>query len=248
LSRLSFEELSQIQVTIATKRPESLNDTPAAVYVLTGDELCRSGATTLPDALRCVPGLDVAMVNSSQWAVSSRGFNGQYANQLLVMMDGRSIYNPSFGGVIWDAQDTIFEDVDRIEVVRGPGGALWGANAVNGVINILTKPADETQGLLVKAGGGSFNEAISAARYGFKLSDNTSGRVYAKYDLFGETPLSTGGYTPDDWWRVQSGFRLDSKPDEANTFTLQGDMHRVDQGAIYMFPNFTPPDYTTMRD
>ena len=152
LANLSFEQLSQIQVTTAAKRPEPLADTPAAVYVLTGDEIHRLGVTTLPEALRYVPGIDVGMIDASHWAVAARGFNGQFANQLLVMMDGRSIYNPSFGGVFWNAQDYLLEDLDRIEVVRGPGGALWGANAVNGVINIITKPAQDTQGTLVTVG------------------------------------------------------------------------------------------------
>ncbi len=132
LANLSFEQLSQIQIITASKRPESAADTAAAVYVLTGEEIHRVGATSLPEALRYVPGVEVAMIDSSRWAVSARGFNGQFANQLLVMMDGRSIYNPSFGGVFWVGQDYLLDDIDRIEVVRGPGGTLWGANAVNG--------------------------------------------------------------------------------------------------------------------
>lgn len=244
-ANLSFEQLSRIEITTASKRAEALAETPAAVHVLTGEEIRRLGATTLPDALRYVPGVDVAMINSSQWAVAARGFNGQYANQLLVMMDGRSIYNPAFGGVIWGAQDTFFEDIDRIEIVRGPGGALWGANAVNGVINILTKSAKETQGTVVAAGGGSFYEALAAVRHGFKISENTFGRVYAKYDQFGEAPLATGGDTPDAWNRLQGGFRMDSLPGDASTFTLQGDVHRVDQRFNYPFPSFTPPYSST---
>lgn len=244
-SSLSFEQLSQIQIVTASKRPEILAETPAAVSVLTGEQIHRLGVTTLPDALRHVPGMDVSMVNSSQWGVSARGFNGQYANQLLVMMDGRSIYNTSFGAVFWSGQDTFFEDIDRIEVVRGPGGSLWGANAVNGVINILTKSAKDTQGTVFTGGGGGFNELISAVRHGFQVSENTFARVYAKYDRFGQAPLASGGDTPDDWDRLQGGFRLDSTPDDATTFTLQSDAHRVEEGATYFFPSFDPPDYVS---
>lgn len=242
---LSLEQLSQIQIVTASKRPETLANTPSAVYVLSGGDIDRLGVTTLPDALRYIPGMDVAMINSSQWSVSARGFNGQYANQLLVMMDGRSIYNPSFGGVIWGAQDTFFEDIDRIEIVRGPGGALWGANAVNGVINIITKSAQDTQGTIFSAGGGTFQEAMTAARHGFKLSEKTFARVYVKYDRFGESPLASGGDTPDAWHRLQGGFRLDSLPNPYDTFTFQGDVHRVKQNFVLPFPSFTSPGYAS---
>ncbi len=247
LANLSFEELSQIQVTTASKRSEALADTAAAVSVLTDEDIHRLGVTTFPDALRYVPGMDVAMISASQWGVSARGFNGQYANQLLVMMDGRSVYNPSYGGVNWRMPDAVLEDVERIEVVRGPGGTLWGANAVNGVINILTKSAKDTQGALVQAGGGSFNEIISAARYGFQVSENTYARVYAKYDLFDDTPTSLDGNAQDDWSRWRSGFRLDSYSSDTSTFTLQGDVQGADAGAIGYFPNFTPPTYGTLE-
>ena len=247
LTNLSFEQLSQIQITTAAKRPEALADTAAAVSVLTGEDIHRLGVTTLPDALRYVPGMDVGLISSSTFGVSARGFGGQFANQLLVMMDGRSIYNPSFGGVYWQAQDTLFEDIDRIEVVRGPGGALWGANAVNGVINILSKSAKETQGTLVTAGGGTFYEGGVAAREGFKLSEKTFARVYAKFDQFGKTPLATVGDTPDDWWRSQAGFRLDSEPDASSSFTVQGDVHRVESGNSFPFTSFTAPGYVSFE-
>lgn len=247
LANLSFEQLSQIQVITASKRPEALASTPAAVYVLTDDDIHRLGVTTMPDALRYVPGMDVAMINSSQWGVAARGFNGQYANQLLVMMDGRSVYNPSFGGVNWRMPDAVLEDLERIEVVRGPGGTLWGANAVNGVINILTKSAKDTQGGLVKAGGGSFNEVITAARYGFKISEDTYARVYSKYDQFGETPAAQGGNSQDDWSRWRSGFRMDSQVDRNTAFTLQGDFQFVEANAVAPVPNLTPPNYGTLE-
>ncbi len=141
LANLSFEQLAQIEVTTASKRPEPLARTPTAISVVSGEELRRSGSVSLPDALRYVPGMDVARISSASWGVGSRGFGGQFANQLLVMIDGRSVYDPAFRGVLWDSATVMLEDLDRIEVVRGPGGSLWGANAVNGVINILTKSA-----------------------------------------------------------------------------------------------------------
>lgn len=247
LANLTFEQLSQIQITTATKRPETLASTPAAVYVLTGEELQRLGVTTFPDALRYVPGMETAMIDSSHWAVASRGFNGQFANQLLVMMDGRSLYSPAFGGVFWNVQDYLFSDIDRIEVVRGPGGALWGANAVNGVINIITKSAKETQGTIITGGGGSFNQGMVSARHGFQVSDQTFARVYAKFDQFGQTPMTFGGNSADDWNRLQGGFRLDSQPNDSATFTLQSDVHRTEQGFMSAFPSFTPPAFVSIE-
>lgn len=245
LANLSFEQLSQVQVLTVSKHLEPLANSAAAVAVVTADEIRRMGATALPETLRYVPGLDVAMVNSSAWSVSARGFNGQFANQLLVMIDGRSIYNPSFGGVFWEAQDTLFDGIDRIEVVRGPGGALWGANAVNGVINILTKSARETQGMRLSACAGDFNEGLFDGRYGFKLSADAFARVFIKYERRGESPLNSGAETPDDWSRVKGGFRLDTQLGADASFTFQGDALSLEEGVIYQIPNFTPPVYAS---
>ena len=155
LKRLSLEELTNIEITSAARRPEPLAHTAAAVTVLTAEDIHRSGFTSVAAALRLVPGLNVARVDSQTWAISSRGFNDVFANKLLVMIDGRSIYTPLFSGVFWDVQDVVLEDIDRVEVVRGPGATLWGANAVNGVISIITKSARDTQGLLISGGGGT---------------------------------------------------------------------------------------------
>ncbi len=155
LKKLSVEELVDIDVTSVSKYPEKFSEAAAAVAVLTSEDIERSGVTDIPDALRLVPGLDVAQVDSHTWAISSRGFNDVFTNKLLVLIDGRTVYTPLFSGVFWEVQDTLLADIDRIEVVRGPGATLWGANAVNGVINIITKSARDTQGFLVSTGGGT---------------------------------------------------------------------------------------------
>lgn len=145
LTELSLEELMNIEVTSVSKKPEKLFETSAAIYVITQEDIRRSGMTSIPELLRMVPGLDVAHFDANIWDISSRGFNGLYANKLLVLIDGRSVYSVINGGVFWNVQDTLTEDIDRIEVIRGPGAAMWGANAVNGVINIITKNAGDTQ-------------------------------------------------------------------------------------------------------
>ena len=155
LKRLSLDELQQIDVTSVSKRPEKLSETASAIQVITGDDIRRSGATSIPEALRLASNLQVAQIDSRSWAISARGFNSTSANKLQVLIDGRQVYTPLYSGVFWDVQDTLLEDIDRIEVISGPGATLWGANAVNGVINIMTKPAKETQGLLVSGSGGS---------------------------------------------------------------------------------------------
>lgn len=220
---MSLEELAALKVTSVSKKSESLHGTPAAISVITGEDIRRSGAQTLPDALRLSPGTEVAQVDSHAWAVTVRGFNDVFAQKLLVLMDGRSIYNQLFSGVLWHAQDTMLEDLDRIEVIRGPGGTLWGANAVNGVINIVSKSARDTQGWLISAGGGTLHQALASFRYGGKISDDLYFRVYGKFDDWGNTELVTGGDTNDKWWKGQGGFRLDWEPGEGDRFTLQAD-------------------------
>src|SRR5712675_3482316 len=163
LTDLSLEELSNIQITSVSKRAERLSDAPASVFVITGDEIRRSGATSLPEALRLAPNLQVARASANGWAISARGFNSASANKLLVLIDGRSVYSPLFSGVFWDVQDLMLEDIDRIEVISGPGGTLWGTNAVNGVINVITRSAKNTQGGLAAVGGGN-REAEAALR------------------------------------------------------------------------------------
>ena len=173
LGDLSLEELMNETVTSVSKKEQKLTDAAAAIAVLTNDDLRRSGATTLPDALRLVPGMAVASVNSSQTAISARGFNGLYADKLLVLVDGRAVYSPLFAGVYWDLQQVMMEDVDRIEVIRGPGATLWGANAVNGVISVVTRSAKDTQGGLLYGGGGDVQQTLAGARYGGRIGEHT---------------------------------------------------------------------------
>ncbi len=227
LASLSFEELSQIQVTTVSKRAEPLASTPAAVSVLTNEEILRSGATCVPEALRWAPGLDVAQINAAEWAVSARGFNGRFSNKLLVMVDGRTVYTPLLSGVYWDAVNPMLEDLDRIEIVRGPGGALWGANAVNGVINILTKTARDTQGSLLYGGGGTEKLVQAGARQGITLNDHTWMRVYASYDRVDDSRLPDGTKAIDGLHTTQGGFRLDTESTTTpNRFTFQGDIYK----------------------
>jgi iron complex outermembrane recepter protein len=225
LADLSLEELLNLRITSVSKKEQQVGQAPAAVYVITGEDIRRSGALTLPDALRMAPGLQVAQIGANQWAVSARGFNGRFANKLLVLMDGRSVYSPLFSGVQWDVQDTLIEDIDRIEVIRGPGASLWGANAVNGVINIITKEAKETQGALLMGGAGTEFDGFGGVRYGGKFSDKAFFRVYAKYFSHDGFVDEQGHDTPDDWHMMRGGFRVDWELDSQNDLTLQGDAY-----------------------
>src|ERR1700694_5714090 len=178
----SLEALANTEVRTVSKEPVKLSRTPAAIYVITQEDIQRSGATSIPDALRLAPGVEVARIDSNQWSVGIRGFASRLSRAVLVLIDGRSVYTPLFAGVFWEAQDTMLEDIDRIEVIRGPGGALWGANAVNGVNNIITKKAKESLGGLVSAAGGTEDRFLGAARYGGTLGGGkTSYRLYGKY-------------------------------------------------------------------
>ncbi len=225
LADLSIEQLMNESVTSVSKKETKLSDSPAAIYVITQEDLRRSGAINVAEALRMVPGLDVARVDANKWAISSRGFNSLYANKLLVLMDGRSVYTPVFAGVHWDAQDTMMEDIERIEVIRGPGASLWGANAVNGVINIITKPAKETQGTLITGGGGTEETGFGGVRYGDKINDKTYYRAYAKYFNREDSEGAAGRPAQDSWDMFQTGFRLDWEPTPQNALTFQGDYY-----------------------
>ena len=223
LMDLSLEELMDIEVTTVSSHPQKFSEVAAAVFVITQDDIRRSGATSIPEALRMAPGVQVARVGTDKWSISVRGFNGRFANKLQVLMDGRSVYTPLFSGVIWSQQDTFIEDIERIEVIRGPGATVWGANAMNGVINIITKKAADTQGVLLTAGGGSFERGFVGARYGGKLGEHTPFRVYAKGFSRDNTTTLAGANANDTWHSARTGFRLDhtSGIDE---FTVQGDM------------------------
>ena len=229
LKRLSLEELMNIEVTSISMRPEKLAEVASAIQVITGENIRRSGFMRLPEALRLASNLQISQANSHDWAVTARGFNGLpaagglLANKLQVTIDGRTVYSPLYGGVFWDVQNTVLEDVDRIEVVSGPGGTLWGANAVNGVINIVTKSAKETQGLYLSGAAGSFLQDQFEARYGFKVGSNIFVRVYGQRFDQRDTKLDTGGNALDAWHLTQTGFRMDYYQSQSTTFTLQGD-------------------------
>jgi iron complex outermembrane receptor protein len=240
LTSLSLEDLMNVQVYSAAKHAQKAAETPAAITVLTQEDMRRSGMTTIPEMLRMVPGLDVAQINANQWAISSRGFNDLYSNKLLVLMDGRSVYTPLFSGVYWDTIDYVLPDLDRIEVVRGPGATLWGANAVNGVINITTKSARDTQGLLAEGMGGN-EEQQGSVRFGGKIDDNTYFRVYSKYRRFDDFPLSNGHDENDGWQDIRGGFRIDRYATSDDTYTVQGDIDNERIGETLQFPTLAPP-------
>jgi iron complex outermembrane receptor protein len=247
---MNIEELMQQTITSVAKTPQNLSDAAAAVYVITQDAIHRSGVTSIPEALRLAPGLQVARVGSSKWAITSRGFAGNFANKLLVMIDGRTVYSPVFSGVYWDAQNTLLEDIDRIEVVRGPGATVWGANAVNGVVNIITKKAGETQGGLVTLGGGSHEKFLSGLRYGSAMGDDIHGRVYLTYHNQDSFKLHENGEDAnDDWESLPAGFRLDGEQAGRNSWTLQGDLYSNNENQI-LTPFWTeePPYLSATSD
>ena len=225
LKRLSIEELMQIDVTSVSRRAERLNEAAAAITVITQEEIRRSGVTSLPEALRLINSLHVARQSQRTWAISARGFNIQTANKMLVLIDGRSVYTPLFSGVFWDVQDTLLEDVERIEVIRGPGATLWGANAVNGIVNIITKQAGDTQGGLVAAGAGNEERGFGGVRYGGKLGETGHYRAYGKYFNRDSLVLVDGSDARDPMWMGQGGFRADWKTAGRDAFTFQGDAY-----------------------
>lgn len=240
-AELSLEQLINIQVTSVSKKETSLSQAPAAISVVTQEDIRRFGITSLPEALRLVPGLDVARINSHEWAVSSRGFNSQYATKLLVLVDGRSVYGTGFGGVVWGVQDVVMEDLDRIEVIRGPGGTLWGANAVNGVINIITKSAKETQGALIATSGGTEDRPATTVQYGGQLNTNLYYRAYLKYYNREGMVTAAGGEAPDKAQELQGGLRLDWEPGNINKLTLQGDYYADRFTENQYLPSLQPP-------
>ncbi len=221
-----------IEVTSVSKKEEKLSRTAAAVFVITEEDIRRSGAANIPDLLRMVPGVQVAQINSSTWAITARGFDSQYSNKLLVLVDGRTVYSPIFSGTFWDTQSLLLGNIERIEVIRGPGATVWGANAVNGVINITTKKASDTQGGLVTAGGGAPGDEFGAARYGGKIGSKTSYRVFGGDFQFGHDLDAAGKRGEDDWQNFQGGFRVDTKPSAKDSLTLEGDVYRGDGGEV----------------
>jgi len=239
LGRSTLEDLMQIQITSASRREQRADEVPAAVFVITQDDIRRSGMRTLPELFRLVPGVQVAQLTSSKWAVSIRGFNDQYSNKLLVLIDGQSIYKRVFSGVFWDAEDLVLDDIDRIEVIRGPGGAVWGANAVNGIINIVTKSAKDSQGALVRLSAGTFDRAQATARYGGSFG-SVAYRVYSQWTARGDTRLANS--TPDDNWSVlTNGLRLDWARG-ADEWTVDGSVRAGDGHTIWTLPLSARPD------
>ena len=247
LTELSLEDLMDIEITSVSKRSQKISEAAAAVFVITSEDIRRSGATSIPEILRMAPGIHVAKIDANKWAVTSRGFNGRFANKLLVLMDGRNVYTPLFSGVFWDVQDTLIDDIDRIEIIRGPGASLWGANAVNGVINIITKKASQTHGGLLTAGTGTEELAFSSVRYGARANSETDYRVFAKFFKRDDSVNSQGERAKDAWDSLRAGFRLDWQGTGNDSVTLQGDLYNNHSGDTMTISRLEPP-YSSQTD
>jgi iron complex outermembrane receptor protein len=230
LTQFTLEDLMNVQVISVSKKEQKLAKTGAAIFVITQEDIRRSGATSIPDLLRMVPGVNVARVDHSTWAVSVRGFNDNYANKVLVLIDGRSVYHPVFSGVIWFAQEMPLENIERIEVIRGPGGTVWGANAMNGVINIITKSAKDTPGGLIRAGGGSNSQTDGLVQYGGKIGQTGNYRVYGRYANLGKSDAATFAQPADSKRTQEGGFRSDWNLTSRDLLTVQGEVRVVDGG------------------
>ncbi|MDP9337670.1 MAG: TonB-dependent receptor [Acidobacteriota bacterium] len=241
LGNKSIEDLMNIEVTSASKKEQKLSRIASAVFLISQENIRQSGATNIPDLLRMVPGLDVAQINSSTWDISSRGFNAQFANKLLVLIDGRTVYSPLFAGVYWDVLNVPLEDIARIEIIRGPGATVWGANAVNGVINIITKTAKETEGGLLTAGAGTHELGFGLAQYGAKFGQASAYRFFTSgFDEHSFSSL-TGQDGHDDFDLLHGGFRIDSTLSQQDSLTVQGDLYRGHEGEINDIVTLTPP-------
>jgi iron complex outermembrane receptor protein len=249
LSEASLEQLMNIEVTTVSKKEQKLSRVAAAIFVITQEDIRRSGARNIPDLLRLVPGMDVAQLDANGWAISARGFNDYLANKLLVMIDGRSVYDPAFGGVFWELQDVPLEDIDRIEVIRGPGGTIWGANAMNGVINIITKRAKATRGGLLKSGSGSTTTAQDLVQYGGQLRGHGFLRVFGQYSNNSSLTFPSGQRAADGWHMPHGGFRSDWDLTEKNSVTVEGDFYNSDEGeTLTSFLSLSPPFEAVFND
>jgi iron complex outermembrane receptor protein len=250
---LSLQQLLETEVTSVSKQAEPLSNAAAAVYVITAEEIRQRGFRSIPQALRDVPGLHVAQIDSQKWAVSSRGFNGRYNNKMLVLMDGRSLYSPEFSGVYWEMQDTLMADIERIEVIRGPGAAIWGANAVNGVINIMTKHSAETLGGYAELGTGDYQQGFAGFRYGGRLADGVSGRAFIKafkrdeltfdsqdVDAAAATQIRDAG-SDNDWWSQHAGGRLDINLGASASLMLSGAAYESQMTQSVAIPTLDAP-------
>jgi iron complex outermembrane receptor protein len=241
IANASIEDLMNMDVTSVSKKDQTLSETGAAVFVIGKEDIRRSGAANIPDLLRMVPGVEVAQINANQWAISIRGFNAVYSNKVLVLIDGRSVYGDQFSGVYWDQIDVPLENIERIEVIRGPGGTVWGANAVNGVINIITATAADTKGGLVVAGAGTAQNAAGLLQYGGDAGSNGAYRVFAKYFDDSNSPFPAGRTAPDGAHNLHGGFRVDLSVTPNDTLSMQGDFINEAAGESSVFFTANPP-------
>jgi iron complex outermembrane receptor protein len=249
LTNQSLEDLMNTQVTSVSKKEQKLSRTASAIFVISQEDIRRSGATNIPDLLRMVPGMDVAQINGSTWAISARGFNQQFSNKLLVTIDGRSVYTSTFAGVFWDTMDYPLEDIERIEVIRGPGGPIWGANAVNGVVNIITKKAGDTKGALLIGGGGNVQQEFGLGQYGGKVNSTTDYRIYTKYFDQAQMRDVTGQKGADDWHAFRTGFRVDTQVSAKDNLMFEGDFLASREGEFGFFlPSVTSPGLITIPE
>ncbi len=239
LKQLTLEQLGNIEVTTASKAPEEVWKTPAAIYVITGEDIERSGVTTIPEALRLAPGVEVARIDGDKWSIGIRGFGSRLARSVLVLIDGRTVYTTLFAGTYWEVQDTMLDDIDRIEIIRGPGGTIWGPNAVNGVINIITKKSKDTHGTLASAGGGNVEQGFADLRHGGG-DDKLDYRIYGKG--FNRSPqFHSDDRNFDGWQGGQAGFRSDWQKDDRNDYTLQGDIYDQAFGESVQATSYAAP-------
>lgn len=240
LKNLSLEELSKIEVVTPSKQPKEVVQIPAAIYVITGEDIRRSGATSIPEALRMAPGVEVAQIDANKWSIGIRGFGSRLSRSVLVLIDGRTVYTTLLAGTYWEVQDVMLEDIDRIEIIRGPGGTIWGPNAVNGVINILTKHTKDTHGFLASAGSGTEEQGFASFRYGGGNNKGFDYRVYGKGFTRGpESHPDNRNF--DDWRGAQTGFRIDWEKDPHSTFALQGDLYNEEAGERVQAVSYTQP-------
>ena len=226
LGSLSLDSLASTEITSVARKEQTLAEAAGAIFVITSEDIRRSGMSNIAELLRTVPGVDVAEIDANKWSVTTRGFGERYPDKTLVLLDGRTLYSPLTSGVSWDVQETMLEDIERIEVIRGPGATLWGANAVNGVVNIITKTAAETQGALISGAAAIQDRNSGATRYGGTLGSKGHYRVYGKYFDRDGSPAPAGGHAPDGWHDLHSGFRADWKVSAKTTTTVQGDIYR----------------------
>ena len=240
LKGLTLEQLGNVEVTTVSKEPESVWNTPAAIYVITQDEIQRSGARNIPEALRLAPGVEVARITGGEYAIGIRGFNSRLSRSVLVLIDGRTVYSTFTAGTYWETQDTVIEDIDRIEVIRGPGGTIWGPNAVNGVINIITKNTKDTQGVLLDGGAGNIAYGFGDARYGAGNHKGFNYKVYVRG--FRRAPqFHSDGKEYDELHGAQGGFRVDWDHNSGNTYRLQGDVYGQYFGERVAPSSYSPP-------